>query len=91
MLAHEPLPTRATKAGVKKSRKIAEGLPHAVDQAETVIFLDFEGNENPSICFETGAPSGASNLFFNNYNTDRLLLPRTKAISFNRLLSKKAH
>tara|TARA_B100001540_G_scaffold305166_1_gene315763 strand:- start:4260 stop:4433 length:174 start_codon:yes stop_codon:yes gene_type:complete len=32
---------------VKKSRKIAEGLPHVVDQAETVIFLDFAGMQCP--------------------------------------------
>jgi hypothetical protein len=34
---------------VKKSRKIAEGLPHVVDQAETVIFLDFAGMQCPAL------------------------------------------
>jgi len=35
--------------GVKKSRKIAEGLPSEAAPGETVIILDFEGMQSPSI------------------------------------------
>jgi hypothetical protein len=33
---------------VKKSRKIAEGLPNEMIKAETVIILEFEGAQRPS-------------------------------------------
>ena len=51
--AYEPLATRPTKAGVKKSRKIAECLPfsEAIKRIETVILLDFEGTQCPSMLF----------------------------------------
>jgi len=34
---------------VKKSRKIAEGMPNEVIKAETVIILDFKGAQRTSI------------------------------------------
>ena len=35
--------------GVKKSRKITEGLPNEMIKEETVIILDFEGAQRSSI------------------------------------------
>jgi len=50
--AHEPLPTRATKAVVKKSGKIVEAPPSAAAGWKPSIFLGFEGGKNP--CFYMG-------------------------------------
>src|SRR3990167_6775416 len=47
--AHEPLPTRATKAVVKKSGKIAEAPPSAAAGWIPSIFLDFEGARTPAV------------------------------------------
>lgn len=47
--AHEPLPTRATKAVVKKSGKIAEASPSAAVGWKPSIFLDFEGARTPAL------------------------------------------
>src|SRR5690606_33622415 len=47
--AHEPLPTRATKAVVKKSGKIAEAPPSAAAGWKPSIFLDFEGARTPAL------------------------------------------
>ncbi|MCP5244916.1 MAG: hypothetical protein H6937_02660 [Burkholderiales bacterium] len=70
---------------MKKSRKIAEDLPHVVDQAETVIFLYFEGNKNPFIFFITCASSGAANLYLQQSSTGSTLLPVIKVTSINHL------
>jgi len=47
---------------VKKSRKIAEGLPNEMIKAETVIILEFEGAQRTSI-FSLNKPSSSLSFF----------------------------
>ncbi|WP_206602782.1 hypothetical protein, partial [Ectopseudomonas toyotomiensis] len=61
--AHEPLPTRATKAVVKKSGKIAEAPPSAAAGWKPSIFLDFEGARTPALERENVTTGGDSNVF----------------------------
>ena len=56
-VAREPLPTRATKAVVKKSIKIAEAPPSEAAGWKPSIFLEFEGARTPP-AFAKGIVTG---------------------------------